>query len=206
MNKVILSLIFFILLTVPAVAQESQTEEADPLRDRVRAGLEEVKKNPKAHIGVITDKTDNAIQLRNSKGEIVQIAFNKEITTVARANPQATIGYEDIAIGDHIIAMGYIIDNAILEARRIVMYPNDPLPVKRTVIVGVVEKYDSMNFTITEKRTQKAYEVEPIKEVKVTTHEANNQMLSTIKNGQNLLVMGVLADNIISARRIHLLP
>ena len=206
MKKLIISLILFILFTSSAYAQDTVGE--DPVRDRVKAKLEEVKKNPKAYIGLITDKTENSLQLRSIKGEILQIAVEKESATFVKTDATtSTIDYEDIAIGDHIIAMGFKNGNEVLEARRIVMIPNAPQPAKRYSFIGIVDELDKNTFTFLQSNKQILYEVETLKETKYTSYD--NTVLSDrndFEAGQKIIVMGIVSQNIITARRIHLLP
>src|SRR3989344_60915 len=113
------------------------TDEGDPIREKVREKLEEVKKNPKAYIGTITDKLETSIQIKNALGEIQLISVDSEnVDFVKTGKSQTTIKYNDLAIGDFIIAMGFATNsNGVLAAQRILVSPPFEQP-NRSIIIG----------------------------------------------------------------------
>jgi hypothetical protein len=209
MKKIFITFLFILLLSsANVIAQGTPSDEVDPLRERVKAKLEEAMNNPKAYLGLITDKTETSLQIKSMQGEIMQIAIEKETISYAKTNGASeVIGYEDVAIGDYIIALGFVSPNDVLEARRIIQIPNEPIPVKRIAAMGVVEKNDKDRFIFYHTNNQKSYEVEPLKNALLTSHDnVKVPNVLSIKEGQKVIIMGILSEDIITARRIHLLP
>ena len=74
----------------------------------------------------MTDITDSTIQIKTMDGEIKQISTSSDNITVIKSNPSTkTVKLTDIAIGDFIVAMGYINSSSVLSAQRILI--TDPV-------------------------------------------------------------------------------
>jgi hypothetical protein len=101
---------------------ETSTSEADMAR-AVALKIAQAEKLPKAYIGTVTDITDATIQIKNTDSQIQQIDTNK--LDVAVVNTTGTtnkaVKLTDIAIGDFIIAMGYVDGNDVLDVQRILI-------------------------------------------------------------------------------------
>lgn len=101
---------------------ESATGEAD-IDKAVAKKIAQASKPPKAYIGTITDISDSTIQIKTTDSQIQQIATNKfEVVAVdTKGTTSKTIKISDVAIGDFIIAMGYIDGDKVLDAQRILV-------------------------------------------------------------------------------------
>jgi len=121
---------------------DSATGESD-IRQKVAQKVADAMNRPKAYIGVVTDIADSTIQIKNQKSEIKQIAVSKDEATVANTVKGAnkTVKLADIAIGDFIVAMGYINGNSVLSAQRILI--TDPVT-EPTVVVAAGKGADIM--------------------------------------------------------------
>src|SRR3972149_3789509 len=116
------------------------TNEGDPIREKVREKIEEVKRKPKAYIGTITDKLETSLQIKNTFGEIQLISVDIESVDFVKTGKSPTsIEYNDLAIGDFIIAMGFATNsNGVLAAQRILVSPPLEQP-NRSIIIGEVD-------------------------------------------------------------------
>lgn len=87
--------------------------------EKVRAALD----RPKAYIGVVTDIADSTIQIKNQNSEIKQISTGNDNVAVvsSKGKTNKAVKLTDIAIGDFIVAMGYINSNSVLVAQRILI-------------------------------------------------------------------------------------
>ncbi len=145
------SLITLIFLTIslvfilPIFAQENSDSEdlkeattSDVIRQKVQQKLEEAKNKPKARLGTITDISETTIQIKSLSGEIQQISVNEESTAFVKLTPKrAVVKYSDVAIGDFIVAMGYLNGEGVLDSKRILI-TNAPEEDKRKVFLGTV--------------------------------------------------------------------
>lgn len=126
--------------TVPTPASDASSEAG--IRQKVEAKVADLLNKPKAYIGTVTDITDSTIQIKTMDGEIKQISTANDGVTVVKANPTAkTVKLTDIAIGDFIVAMGYINSSSVLSAQRILIV--DPITEpKITALIGNISDID----------------------------------------------------------------
>lgn len=100
---------------------DNSTESA--IRTKVQQKVAQAMNKPKAYLGVVTDIADSTIQLKAGAGEIRQVSTDNE--DVAVVNTKGTnskaVKLTDIAIGDFIVAMGYINSSSVLSAQRILI-------------------------------------------------------------------------------------
>jgi hypothetical protein len=82
---------------------------------------------PKAYIGVVTDIADSTIQIKTNESEIKQISVADTAITVVniKGSGNKQVKLTDIAIGDFIVAMGYINSSSVLGAQRVLI--TDPV-------------------------------------------------------------------------------
>jgi len=101
---------------------DSATDGAD-INKKVAEKVARAMNKPKAYIGTVTDISDSTIQIKTTDAQIEQIAVNDEAIPVVntKGTNNKTQKLTDIAIGDFIVAMGYINGNQVLKAQRILV-------------------------------------------------------------------------------------
>ena len=106
----------------PQDSTESATVSSD-IRKKVAQDVANTINRPKAYIGTVTDITDSTIEIKTGVSEIKQISIGTVTTSVVNAVGTAnkTVKTSDIAIGDFIVAMGYIQTSSVLGAQRILI-------------------------------------------------------------------------------------
>lgn len=110
----------------------------------------------KAIVGTIQSVTNNSISIK-TKEESRQISF-EENTSFIRNPGNKTVDISDLAIDDHIIAMGLINGSEILESKRIVVSSDTPKPVNKTSAIGSIISINTRQKTI-EIRTPDGQEI-----------------------------------------------
>lgn len=109
--------------TSSAIASDS-TDSG--IRAKVEEKVKEALNKPKAYLGTVTDISDSTIQLKSSESQIRQISVkNDSVSVVKTGTVNKAVKLTDIAIGDFIVAMGYINSNTVLNAQRILI--TDPV-------------------------------------------------------------------------------
>lgn len=121
---------------------ETATSEAD-IKKAVALKIAQAEKPPRAYIGIVTDIAESTIQIKSTDSQIQQISTNKlDIVVVnVKGTTNKIVKLADIAIGDFIVAMGYIDDNDVLDVQRILIAdsPIEPkigIYLQRVKIVG----------------------------------------------------------------------
>lgn len=86
------------------------TDSANSIREKVQQKLDATLNSPVFYMGSITDITDSTVQLKSEDNGIQQISLSDETSYVSD---------EDLAIGDFIVAMGFVNGNKVLDTKRI---------------------------------------------------------------------------------------
>ena len=113
--------------TLPTGSPNPNASGTSDIRAKVAQDVANTINRPKAYIGTVTDITDSTVQIKTTGSEIKQISVSADGTTVM--NTKGTVNKQvkttDLAIGDFIVAMGYINGNSVLAAQRILI--TDPV-------------------------------------------------------------------------------
>ncbi|HKB88602.1 MAG TPA: hypothetical protein VKC53_03035 [Patescibacteria group bacterium] len=140
--------------TSPTALPNNSTGSAtNDIRQKVAQDVINTLSKPKAYIGTVTDITDATVQIKTMANEIRQISINSDSTTVVNSTGTTakTVKTTDVAIGDFIVAMGYVDGNSVLAAQRILI--TDPvtspkIEVSQGKLVDIPKKQISKNTDI----------------------------------------------------------
>ena len=133
---------------------QEATDSADALRQRVQEKLEKVASSPVFYVGAITDKQESTLQISNfalpgeetGTGSISQIAVEEDAEIVGANGSEQT--FEDVAIGDFIIAMGFVANgDEVLSAKRILI-TSIPEQLEKLAFVGNISEIQSKKATV----------------------------------------------------------
>jgi len=132
-----------------ALPSPTATQEADTVREKVAEKVARAKNVPVAYFGTITDISEATLQIKNQDEEILQVSVVKDETTFVKVNKVSKkISFSDVAIGDFIVAMGFAEQNAVLEAKRVLI--TSPIePSTRHVVYGEVTEIAKKTVSLT---------------------------------------------------------
>jgi len=175
----------------------AETEEVDSIKDRVKEKIAEAQNNPKAFVGTITDITKKTLQIKNKAEEIQQISFSSEGTSFIKSGKTTSnIDFEDVGIGDFIIAMGYITNgNGVLETKRVLVL-SEPEELKRTIILGEVVSI--------EKKIVKINSSELGEIVLEFPKRWNGPEISELEEKMKIIAIGEIEEKILTIRTIEI--
>lgn len=179
--------------TLPLVYSSSffESDENDN-KSAVEKRIEDAQNPPIAYVGNITDIFENTIHVRNGGEEIKQVSVS-DSTTYTNDITDKESSFEELAIGDHVIAMGFVNGNKVLETRRIVV-SDAPTPLKRTIRFATVESVTKKELVLDQ--GGQTVELEFPKSWKGPDPDE-------IENNDELIVVTNADDSI---RTIHILP
>lgn len=217
----LLSIFSFSLLTLPVWAV-SPTPEVSPSRveeireavkEKVREKLNEVKKGQKrAFVGEITEITNSTLALKNEKGER-QAKITDDATIIGKGKQK--IEFEDLEIGNFVIAMGYLDENNILQTQRLVVTNKPEVPVREAAF-GKVTNISSTEtekiITVKNEKKDMIYTVEITSKTKITKKiegKMEQVEFKDIEIDDKLVAVGTPEKNeekIIIAKIIHIIP
>ena len=206
----------FTLRALPILAQDEESnatesavsEETDEIREKVLQKIAEAQSNPKAYLGAVTDITEKTIQLKSTEGEIQQVLINEEETTFVNITKTAkTVKFADVAIGDFIIAMGFLDGNGVLDSKR-VLIASEPEEPTRQSLMGTVADVKQGQIVISQKATDEEISIEPQSGISVTEveeGETTKSRFSNIEEGSIIITVGAFEDEAFEARKIHII-
>jgi hypothetical protein len=135
--------------TVPVSSPDANASGTSDIRAKVAQDVANTLSRPKAYIGTVTDITDSTIQIKTAISEIKQISLGASTSVINSVGPTAKqVKPTDIAIGDIIVAMGYIDGNSVLSAQRILVtapITEPKISIKEARLTAVAKKILSVN-------------------------------------------------------------
>jgi len=127
---------------------EDSTESSDVVREKVKDKLKEIQETGYSLIGTLTDISKGTFQMETPLGEIEQITIEDETDYVNTTSSKSkTIEFEDVAIGDYIIAMGFTNGDDILSAKR-VLISTEPEKSTKNILSGKITSIDEKEVTL----------------------------------------------------------
>ena len=135
--------------------------------EKVAAALNQ----PKAYIGVVTDISDGTIQIKTPESQIEQVSITGSSVSVInnKGTNNKAVKLADIAIGDFIVAMGYVNGNQVLKSQRILII--DPITDNGIIAVfGKVSALTKKNVTIADVKTGQSSIVTPTTTTSIKTY------------------------------------
>jgi hypothetical protein len=175
--------------------ENSASDDADTSK-AVAEKIAKALNQPKAYIGTVTDISDSTIQIKTTDSQIEQIAIGgDEISVVnTKGTSNKTIKLNDIAIGDYIVAMGYINGKQVLTAQRILV--TDPV-ISLTIDLTVARFISLSKNTLIAKTVKDDQTVSLVPSKNTELSSYSDGKLKTIKssdiNDNDLLV--AIMDN-----------
>lgn len=141
----------YVSLVTPISAQgeTESTEGAQSVRDAIRKRVEEkldkLSKSPRALFGQLKEVADTTLKITTADGEA--LAGTAEDTKYFRVTKgkQTTVKFEELVLGDYLVAMGYKNGNSVVDAKRVISFDVNPV-VEKKAVYGTVRT--SMNGTI----------------------------------------------------------
>jgi hypothetical protein len=169
----------FALPDASASADLNATGEA-ALKQKVAAGINNVLNSPKAYIGTVTDATDKTLEIKTKQNEIQQISITTEGTAVVNATTATikNVKTADIAIGDFIVAMGYVQNNSVLNSTRVLIIQPLSEP-KITNYFGKIASTNRKGFDLT--TIPEGKEVNVLTDTKTDFSAFKENIISSIK-------------------------
>jgi hypothetical protein len=160
-------------------SSNSKNATESSIENKVQQKIKEAQSRATAYIGTITDIAENTLQIKTSDDQILQVSVSKDITTYIKTiGAPKEITFQDIGIGDFIIAMGFKNGNNILEAKRIIV--SEPIEdIKLTPVHAIVTDNLPNGINIKDLKSNKTLTVTYNPKIKVYSFKDNELTKST---------------------------
>ncbi len=185
---VVYSSVFELKNTEDSQTENNATDEAS-VESKVSQKVAQASIRPKAYLGTVTDITNTTIQIKNIESQIEQISVaDPDIDVVdIKGKNNKQVNLTDIAIGDFIVAMGYVNGNQVLDSQRILI--TDPF----------TENSISVNLARVKGETKTTLTVEDVgKNEESTLTSGKNVYIASYADGKikSQTLSGIDTDNL----------
>ena len=187
-----------------ASTESSQEEEKvkdirdtlkEQVREKVQEKLEEVKtqNKVKGFFGELKEIAEKVLTIEALSGErLAKITDDTEIVLFEKDKKQ-TIKFNDLALGDFTIVMGYATQNGTVEAKRIVVTKKAPETIKRDALLGEIQSFDNSSILLKSRLEDKTYQVKTDKKTKIERrikNELKRIKITSLAEGDIILAVG----------------
>jgi hypothetical protein len=187
-------------------------EIREAVKEKVKEKLAEVKKGTAlAWTGEIEAINEAQLTLNTRLGSKT-VLISEETNLVGAGSKK--IAVSDLKIGDLVIAMGYLNEDEILEAKRLVLF-SKPKRIIREVAFGLVTDISAEENLLTVKNEKKGqiYTVVVNAKTLITKKGEEGKIektkFSSLETGDWLVAIGIPTENeekLITAKLIHVIP
>lgn len=172
---------------------EGTDESTESGQNEIRAKIEKISLKKTAYIGTITDISSGTIQIKSVQGDIKQMSLSDETGFINTLKKNAEIKSTDLAIGDYIVAMGFVNGNKVLNAKRILV-SGPMIENKYEAISGTVKDASKTKLAIT-KDNGETFEITlPKKWV--------GPNIKDLEKNQKIIVVGLINEDKFDLRTI----
>jgi hypothetical protein len=184
---------FFSNLEIDEENETESSEEADVISKKVENKLYLAKNKPKASIGTVTDITEDTLQIKNEVDEIQQVSITDSTTYLMVKKETEQVNFEDMAIGDYVVTMGFKNDAGVLETKRVLI--SDPFINNNNIFYGKLSAIDKKIVTFQGPNTDE-YIVSFGK-------RWNGPEIDELEEGENYIVVATQDDDDLIIRTIE---
>jgi hypothetical protein len=147
--------------TESSEAEEKVKDIRDALKEQVKEKIEEVKSNQKkkGFFGELKEIAEKVLTIHALGGErLVKIGDDTEIVLFEK-DKKTNIKFEDLALGDFIIVMGYSTQNGSVEGKRLVVTKKAPDADKRLAFFGEIQSLDKTSIVLKIAQSDDTYQI-----------------------------------------------
>lgn len=205
------------LFVLPAWGQGEASPSAvreirEKVKEMVRQKIDEVKKGQKgAYAGEITKISGDLITISTLTNKQSQVRVGEETKIIGSAKKE--IKADGLKIGDFIIAMGYLGENEVLEAKRVIV-ATKPKPLSRQVAFGKVTdiSVEERILTVKNEKRDLTYTVLVTNNATITKKvgvKIQKIDFSKIEKGDRIVAIGTVKENgekMLTTKLIHVIP
>jgi hypothetical protein len=158
----------------------------------------------KSYMGIVTDKTENSLQIKSSIGTILLLSIDPKTASIIRVTDSTTKDalYADIGIGDSIAALGIVGASDVLDTKRILITAI-PTTTKRRSLMGTITEFTKKQITFKVKDGTE-YTIASTKSLSITRGDTLEKIaFADLEVNQTIIATGTLDGVAMTARRVQ---
>ncbi len=176
----------------PAVVKQNTLDRIEKILDEKGSSVLNSLKR-KAYVGQVVRVTTESLTVNTLHGEVT-VKLTPEKTAMFLMPRLTPIEIADIEIDGFVIAMGYVDGDDVLDARRVLVSPTPLFPIKKGVILGVVQSIKSTQILV--RTLTQENKVIPLSSKTINQDNTGTTMKRTdVKGDSKILVITPDADN-----------
>lgn len=198
--------------TVAGQKKDQQTDSTNSVREKVRQTIENLVKKPQAVVGALDQITDSTLQIKGMNGKTLQVAATGDTKYIKTGKDKKDIKFQELALGNFIVALGYRNGNDILEAKRVLVYEAAPFS-KEQVILGKVKEFSKNKMSLIRQVNNENWTINTkgvsVLRKSLTDNKLEKLTTNDIEIGDKIIVAGTLdtkSDQTIKADKIYIFP
>lgn len=171
------------------------TESADTVREKLKEKISTKSLKTTSYVGTITDISSGTIQIKSVQGDIKQMSLSDDTSFINTLKKNVEVKATDLAIGDYIVAMGFVNGNKVLDSKRILI--SDPV-IKNNfeTVFGTISAISKTKLTIDRDNGEVLEITLPKKWV--------GPNISEMKEGQKIVTVGEMKEESFTLRTIFI--
>lgn len=130
----------------PAVIKQNTLDRIEKILDEKGSSVLNSLKR-KAYVGQVARVTTESLTVNTPHGEVT-VKLTPEKTTMFLMPRLTLVQISDIEIDGFVIAMGYVDGDDVLDVRRVLVSPTPLFPIKKGVILGIVQSIKSTQMLV----------------------------------------------------------
>lgn len=194
-----------ILDTVQKKAEDASASSIrDLVREKVKEKLDITNKKPKAVAGKLKQITDLNIEIISTDNKTSFASVSEDTLYFRVTNgKKKEIKFEELALDDFVVAMGYKNSKDVLETKRLVAYDKTPEAVK-SVMQGKVKTATKSLITISDK-AGRIWKIKVSGKTEISSRdEAEDTKITDVGENDSIIVVGTVTGDTLNTTRIHL--
>lgn len=180
---------------ISATESAETKSPADSIREKIKEELSTKSLKTTAYVGTITDISSGTIQIKSVQGDIKQMSLGEDTSYINTLKKNSEIKATDLAIGDYIVAMGFVNGNKVLDTKRILI--SEPA-IKNNfeTVFGVISSISKTKLTIDRDNGETIEITLPKKWV--------GPNVSELEEGQSIITVGEMKEEKFELRTIFI--
>lgn len=169
------------------------TESADTVREKLKEKISTKSLKTTSYVGTITDISSGTIQIKSVQGDIKQMSLSDDTSFVNTLKKNIGVKATDLAIGDYIVAMGFVNGNKVLDSKRILI-AEPAIKNNFETIFGTISNVTKTKISIDRDNGESIEIALPKKWV--------GPNISELEEGQKIITVGEMENETYSLRTI----
>lgn len=201
-----LLLSFFALYFSPSSRAEDATASVrDLVREKVKETIDTLTNKPTSVIGTLDSPSGNNFEVKTRENKTAFVSTDDQTKYFQYTKgKKKEVKFEDLPLGEFVIALGYKNNQNVLTAKRVIGYDQSPIAFDKVSFFGDVQSIEKTTFTVNNPHSKDSKTVKIMAKTRYSAKESDFK-LANLQEGDRLVVVGTTNEKgQMEAIQIHL--